>query len=293
MNKTVDWTHLDFTDSDSATWIEKESGLDDIISGALIDQESRPRSVQYENGVMVILRGVNLNPGEQLEDMISIRLWLEKDRVISTSRRRLKSVEGIHKEIESGQGPETPGEFLTLLAQNLSDRINDAIEEIEKSLEYVEENLDERMTLSRNSPFSVLRRQSARIRRYLAPQREALDRLSKITDSVFSADDLANFREQANRLTLILEDLDLVRERTMVAQEEFLGILAHQQNERMLLLSIVAAIFLPLSFLTGLMGMNVAGLPGLENESAFWILVILMLAVAGAIMALFRYKKWY
>jgi zinc transporter len=293
MNKTIDWTHLDFSDPESATWVEQESGLDDMITGALLEQESRPRSVQYENGVMVILRGVNLNPGEQVEDMISIRLWLEKDRVISTSRRRLESVEGIRKEFESGQGPATPGEFLTLLVQNLSDRINDSIEQIEKSLEYVEENLDERVTLSRNSPFSVLRRQSARIRRYLAPQREALDRLSRIADSVFSADDLANFREHANRLTLILEDLDLVRERTMVAQEEFLGILAHQQNERMLLLSIVAAIFLPLSFLTGLMGMNVAGLPGLENEAAFWILVIMMLAVAGAIMALFRYKKWY
>jgi len=78
-----------------------------------------------------------------------------------------------------------------------------------------------------------------------------------------------------------------------VAQEEFLGIMAHEQNTRMLVLSIVAAIFLPLSFLTGLMGMNVAGLPGLENEWAFAILVVIMLILTGLILWIFKIKKWF
>jgi zinc transporter len=144
-----------------------------------------------------------------------------------------------------------------------------------------------------NSPFSVLRHQTARIRRYLAPQKEALDRLSRTTDPIFSADDKARFTEQAKRITLFLEDLDLVRERAMVAQEEYLGIVAHEQNARMLVLSIVAAVFLPLAFLTALMGMNVAGLPGMENPWAFWILLVLMLLSAGIILVLFRIKRWF
>ena len=125
----------------------------------------------------------------------------------------------------------------------------------------------------------------------MAPQREALDRLSKIPDSALSADDQMDLREQVNRLQLIVEELDLIRERAMVAQEEFLGIVAHEQNSRMFLLSIVAAIFLPLSFLTGLMGMNVAGLPGMENEWSFWVLVVLMTLLSGIILMLFRIKK--
>jgi zinc transporter len=60
----------------------------------------------------------------------------------------------------------------------------------------------------------------------------------------------------------------------------------------MLVLAIVSAIFLPLSFLTGLMGMNVAGLPGTENPWSFWILVGLMTGVAAVILVLFRIKKW-
>jgi len=57
-------------------------------------------------------------------------------------------------------------------------------------------------------------------------------------------------------------------------------------------LSIVAAIFLPLSFLTGLMGMNVAGLPGTENPWSFWILVLLMLLVTALILVSVRARRW-
>ena len=60
----------------------------------------------------------------------------------------------------------------------------------------------------------------------------------------------------------------------------------------MYLLAMVSAIFLPLSFLTGLFGMNVAGLPGLENPNAFNWLMFMMLAIGGVIMAVFWYKKW-
>ena len=121
---------------------------------------------------------------------------------------------------------------------------------------------------------------------------EALDRLSRGTDSLFGTEEMIDLREQLNRLTLGLEDLDLVRERALVAQEEFLGMLAHEQNTRMLLLSIVAAVFLPLSFLTGLFGMNVAGLPGLEYPGSFILIVVLMLGVSGLILWFLHRQKW-
>ena len=293
MTQTLNWKYLDYSDPDDAHWIRNESGISGIIADAMLDADSRPRTLHTDNGVLVILRGVNLNPGSSIEDMISIRVWVEPDLIITTSRRKLRSVDQIDSAIKAGRGPKNAGEFLGMLTESLGDYINEAIESIEESLDSAEDNVSDSATIARNSPFSVLRRQTARIRRYLAPQKEALDRLSRSTDLLFSADDKARFSEQANRLTLLLEDLDLVRERAMVAQEEFLGIVAHEQNARMFVLSIVAAVFLPLSFLTGLMGMNVAGLPGLEYPGAFWVLVVLMLICSGIILALFRIKKWF
>lgn len=293
MTHALNWKHLDFSETEDANWIRQESGLSDIVADALVDSDSRPRMLQTEQGVLLILRGVNLNPNSAIEDMVSVRVWVEHDRVISTSRRQLNSIRELSSAHKAGKGPQTPTEFLTELIERLGDFITEAIERIEGILDAAEENVSDSAVIARNSPFSILRRQTARIRRYLAPQREALDRLSRITDPMLSAQDKAEVHEQANRLTIILEDLDLVRERAMVAQEELVSIVAHEQNARMFVLSIVAAIFLPLSFLTGLMGMNVAGLPGLTDEWAFWILVALMLAIAAVILLLFRIKKWF
>ncbi len=75
-------------------------------------------------------------------------------------------------------------------------------------------------------------------------------------------------------------------------QGELQNRLAEKQNARMFVLSIVAAIFLPLSFLTGVFGMNVAGLPGLEYPNAFNILTGSMLVLAIALVAYMRWKKW-
>jgi len=286
------WINIDFSDAEAADWAWNGSGLDDSIVGVMLDTESRPRTLQQANGVLTTLRGVNLNPGARLEDMISVRSWLEPGRVVTASRRCLRSLTEIRQSIAQGTGPASPPQLLVDLIERLNHYIGEGIEQIEENIDRAEDEATRDSSLNRSSAFNRLRRQTAQIRRYLSPQREALDRLARVTDSIFDAAQMIELREQLNRLTLGLEDLDLVRERALVAQEEFLGLLAHEQNSRMLVLSIVAAIFLPLSFLTGLMGMNVAGLPGTENSWSFWILVLLMLAAAATILVIFRRRKW-
>ena len=293
MSESFSWLHINFSDPEGVRRVEAEPGIDEVIEHALLDEDSRPRALVTPEGTLLILRGVNLNAGSDVEDMISIRVWARPHRVVSAARRRLRSVEAMKAEADSGKGASSGGEFLCQLIQRLGDYMGEAVEEIEAKLEDAENQVAETGAIARNSPFSVIRRQCARIRRYLGPQREALVQLLKAPGELLGAEEIAIVREETNRLTLILEDLDLVRERAMVSQEEFLGIVAHEQNARMLLLSIVAAIFLPLSFLTGLMGMNVAGLPGTVNEYAFSLLVALMVLVAGGILLLFRAWRWF
>ena len=100
-------------------------------------------------------------------------------------------------------------------------------------------------------------------------------------------------REQSDRITRYVEDLDLARERTIVLQEEILNRIAQEQNSRTYVLTIVAAIFLPLSFLTGVFGMNVAGLPGTTDTGAFLYLSLGMACVAIGSIICMRLKKWF
>ena len=88
------------------------------------------------------------------------------------------------------------------------------------------------------------------------------------------------------------EIVDAVRERAALAQEELLSVVSEQMNERMYVLSLVAAVFLPLGFFTGLMGINVGGMPGVEDSEAFWVIVAICIAVMLALGVVFRWKKW-
>ncbi len=286
------WIHLDVHDDRSREWLESRSRLDPTIVDTLLADETRPRSFATESGLLVVLRGVNTNPGSDPEDMVSIRLWIEGNRIISTRRRKLLSVTDLRESLGRGAGPTSPGQFLCALIARLADRIGDFIDDIESRVGQAEESMDDTEQTEFRHTITTLRQQVALVRRYLAPQRDALDRLYKQPGGWLSDADHRDLRDEADRITRYIEDLDLARERTMVLREEFLGQLAQEQNSRMYVLSVVAAVFLPLSFITGLLGMNVGGIPGIENPRGFLASLAVMVVSGIGLLAFFRAKKW-
>ena len=74
------WLHLDYTENAAGEWLNRESGVDPVMVEALTAEETRPRSLVAHGGMLVILRGVNLNPGAEPDDMISLRCWIEAKR---------------------------------------------------------------------------------------------------------------------------------------------------------------------------------------------------------------------
>lgn len=286
------WAHFDIAGAGARHWLETGSGLSVPISAALLAEDTRPRSAPSQDGLLVILRGINLNPGAEPDDMVSVRIWLEADRIFSVRRRPLRVSADIRAAIEARRGPRSPAGFLCRLVEQLADRIGEAVEELDEGIDVLEDAADDDDLLATRARLSELRRQTAQMRRFLAPQRDALEHLIRQPGPMLSAADHLLLREQADRMQRFIEDLDLIRERSLVAQEEFLGRIAHEQNERIYVLSVVAAIFLPLTFLTGLMGMNVGGMPGIDSRFGFAVTTLLMVALALAVAWYFRRRRW-
>ena len=286
------WLHLDVAEKRPIKWMRATLGLDRVVVEALNADETRPRSLNIGDGLLAVLRGVNMNPGEDPEDMASIRLWIERDRVVSTRRRKLLSVQDLRDQLQQGMGPKTAGELLASLIGRLADRIGDFFDTIEENLSSIEEAESDEAVQTRRRSLAVLRRQVASVRRFVAPQRDALDRLYRNPGALLSDAEANSLREEADRVTRYLEDLDLARERAVVLQEELLSEVAQQQNTRMYVLSVVAAIFLPLTFVTGLLGMNVGGLPGVDSPLGFGIALVVMVATSAAMLIYFRFRKW-
>lgn len=285
------WAHLDWQDPAARDWMSNQTWLNSSVREALLEEDTRPRVEEYADGIMINLRGVNLNEGSDAEDMISIRVWLDEHRILSTRRRRMRTPAEIHESLQVGKGPVNCGDFLHRLVERLNFHIMPVVDQLEEDIDAAEERYVQSVQGYRGE-FGALRRRTARIRRYLAPQRDVLERISRLNSPVLSDADRMHIREATDEVTRLLEDLDLARERAMVAQEELTNRLTQQQNDRIYILSLVAAIFLPLSFLTGVFGMNVAGLPGLEDPEAFLFVSGVMAGLAVFIVLLFRWRKW-
>ncbi|MBY4678944.1 zinc transporter ZntB [Marinobacterium arenosum] len=286
------WIHLDYADSQAADWLVRDAGIDPLVAQALLDEDTRPRAHDYPGGVLLALRGVNLNPGEDPEDMVAIRLWLESGRIISTRKRQLLSIADIRASLLAGKGPRTPGGVMVTLSKLLIGRMSAVIDQIEEQTTELEELMLESTTVQARDQLSQLRRKIIALKRYLSPQREALEELQQMDAELFNDIDRMGLRESNDRLMRYIEDLNEARERAAVLHEETINRATDLMNQRMYVLSLVAAIFLPLGFLTGLLGINVGGIPGSDYPWAFLIFLVILTVTTAGIYWFFKVRRW-
>lgn len=287
------WLHFDYSDAEAQDWIRRCSGLNEVAADGLLDLDHRPHVLTRANNLLLVLRGVNLNEGASPEDMVSLRVWTNGKVLISTRKRMLASTQDILENLDSHSGPLSVSELMVCWVDRVIARMNDTINVLEDDVSEIEEALFDAEPNELRSVLLRIRQQCIGIRRYIAPQREALNKLVSEPLSWLSDIDRLTLRSIADRQVRYVEDIDAIKERANMVKEELLSRVSEQLNNRSYVLTVVAAIFLPLGFFTGLMGVNVAGMPGLENEMAFWLVVGICLGCTGLLGAYFYLKKWF
>lgn len=285
------WIHIQ-SDAIDAEQTMADLGLSKSVSDSLLALETRPKTLQIEGGLLIYLRGINTNPDADPEDMVSLRLWLTEKGIVSSRRkgRKLLSVQDVKNDIEQGAKINSVGDLLLEIIERVVVRISEMVDILDEELVAFETS--ESMDIQARQRLSAVRRQAAAIRRYLAPQRDALDTLYR-SNQFLTSDQAFTLRELSDRTTRYVEDLDLARERALVLQDELRNRIAEKQGMVLYVLSLVTAIFLPLSFLTGVFGMNVGGLPGIDNPEAFNVLTFSMIALVAVLGGFMIWKRWF
>lgn len=154
----------------------------------------------------------------------------------------------------------------------------------------MEDAILEKEQAALRTELSQVRRMIIGLRRYLVPQRELLSRLQNERVEWLSDVDRLHLREATECVIRSVEDLDAARDRATLAQEELNARLSEQMTRTIYVMSIVATIFLPLGLITGLLGINVGGIPGAETTWAFTFVCILLLAMAAVVYFIFKRK---
>ncbi len=295
------WVHLDFRDPEAIRWIRTHV-TDSQAAETLLADETRPRSVAIGDRLLISLRGVNLNPESDPEDMVSVRMWLGLDIMVTTRHRRILAMTEAREHLAAGKGPRDTGGFLTFIAERLMqrmgptlDQLADTVDDLENAIVETDDgdkapNMDSGELRRR---LSQVRRQTIELRRYLAPQRDAMNRLQAEVVPWLSAAHKAQLRETGDHITRYVEDMDALRDRGAVVQDELRNRISEDMNRTMYVLTVVAAVLLPLSFVTGLLGINVDGMPGAKDAPmAFWLVTGGLGVVAAIQLWLFRRLRW-
>ncbi|WP_109261533.1 zinc transporter ZntB [Hyphobacterium indicum] len=285
------WVQLQRENHEAMDWLENESGLDGFILDALTADDTRPRCTVHGDGTILNLRGVNLHEGAEPEDMISLRLWVDKHRVIGVWRRPLHAVADLMASLDRGVAPVSPGDLVAKLALRLVDRMEPLVADLHEQMDGMEELLDHPEATFERRILADLRRQTILLRRFIAPQRDALNTLAIEDLDWLTERDRSRIREAGDKTTRVTEELESVRERAAIVHDQLLDLRAEQMHRYTLLLSVVAAIFLPLTLLTGILGINVGGIPGADSPWGFWIVVSGLTLIGLMLLAVFRKLK--
>ncbi|MFJ3471208.1 zinc transporter ZntB [Pseudomonas sp. NPDC090201] len=288
------WLHWDRSHPQTQTWLRTASGLSEFVCDLMLEENTRPRLLPLPDDEMLLfLRGVNLNPGAEPEDMVSVRIFAAAQRVISLRLRSLRATDELIDLLNAGKGPKSASELLVYLAQLLTDKVQAVVSELTELVDDMEDRIDaDERYMPEHGNMVHIRRRAAGMRRFLAPQREIYAQLTRSRLPWFVEDDSDYWNELNNSLTRYLEELELTRERVGLVLEAEDRRLNERMNRTMYRFGIITGIFLPMSFITGLLGINVGGMPGADSPWGFMIACLVMIVLGVGQIWWFKRLRW-
>jgi len=259
--------------------------------------------VEHSGGLFLSFRGADYNSGKPTEDMVVVRAWCSETLLVTASRRETRSAADLNAKLTSSPGLEQDGGLLLLsFAKRLAVHLIPLSSALEFDLDELEDKLvtgtvDDHKLHDRD--LSELRREGLQLRRRilgarrgLLPQLELLDDLEENLPAMLSREvHGVPIQEARLRFARVMEQIEAKRERVALLAEEVVALQSESTNHRTYVFTVVAGVFLPLGLLTGLLGVNVGGVPGVDDPAAFWWLCLLLLALGIGLWIPLRVRR--
>ena len=285
------WVHLSTTEEKAQTWLRDEAQLSDFVVEALTATETRPRCDGFDGGALINLRGRSSEEMTSTDPLASVRIWAVEGRVFSVTRKPLYAVAAVEEEVEAGEISD-PGDLIAAFATAITTDLDPKVADLGDELDDCEEDLDANRVFEQRRIVTKVRVAAIGFRRFLQPQRAALEKLATLPCDWLEDDDRLHLNAAADRAARMAEELESIRERASLVHDALTDLRAEQIDTRGLVISIVAMVFLPLTFITGLYGMNVP----LPYQQAPWMFDAIMgvcAAISAGVVIYFVQRHWF
>ena len=294
------WIHLERDDPAAADWLNQNGGLDPVVSEALLAEESRPRVEAVDDGLLIILRSVcATSPDDERQslsehDLVPLHLWIDGSRVISLRDKGhyITALRDIRRALHAGKGPGKAGDLLARIGDKLVRDLEPVLDGMDEEVDQLDEMILHGEAREVRERLKLLRRRSVQLRRYLAHQRDALTRLEHEDSTWITERDQVRLREVTDKLMRFIEYLDSIRDRTTILHDDLSTVISERIARNSNRLAALAALLLPPSVVAGLFGMNVGGIPGVNDSWAFEVVVAFVAVSSVATLWFLKKVNW-
>ena len=274
--------------------IGQESALNALVVEDIVNTEGRPKVDEYEDYIFIILKMLNPNgEGKILKEHVA--LVLRPGQVFLYQEIEADVFDGVRSRIEqhSGRIRSRGADYLFFaLIDAIVDHYFLVLETISDQLDSLELEIYRDPHPDTLYKIQQLRKDVIKIRGWMAPARELINRLIETESSLITRDTRLFLRDIHDHTTEINETLHIHREMVFGLMEIYMSNVSNKMNEVMKVLTIMASIFIPLTFLAGIYGMNFRYMPELEWEYGYYGVLGLMLVIFVIMILYFKKKRW-
>ena len=288
----VTWVDLDLRDNDTADWIEHESGLSAEVKHSMLKSDELSRREVYDDGMLICIHTQKIQPTAGQNDSQSSRIWIEPDRLITVRSEASSAMNALRAAAQDNTKHWEPYQILVFLLRANLRRFEPFISNIFSKTTKLEDQILDAEDEFVDDELNVIRLQTIRARRHLVTLRNLLAFVTADDSLPISKNELQALESARRQVLGYLESLEECQERAQLLQDQIETRMADRLNRITYNLNILATVFLPLSFVTGLFGMSVAGIPDAHNPRAFAIICLIMLIIAVASWLLLRWRRW-
>ena len=292
--KGITWINVDgLQDIKLFEDIGKLFGLHPLVLEDILNTDQRPKIEDYGDYIYIVLKTFY---GHESKDLLSdqVSLILGKDFILSFQEKESGLFDSIKDKISKNKG-RIRKEGADYLAHAIIDNIVDnyfiVLENLEEKIEYLEDDLVKKTTPATLETIHILKRELIGLRKSLWPLREAISSLERSDSPLINKSTVVYFKDIYDHTIAIIDTVETFRDMLSGMLDIYLSTISNRLNEVMKVLTIIATIFMPLTFLAGVYGMNFKYMPELEFRWGYFGVLAIMLVVALLMLRYFKKRS--
>jgi magnesium transporter len=293
---TVSWINIDGLHE--VEILEKLGGqfeLHPLMLEDILNTDQRPKHEDFEKHIFIVIKMLSFDEQAQSLDSEQVSLVLGKNFVISFQERIGDVFEPIRERIRNGKGrirKMGPDYLMYSLLDAIVDNYFAILEKLGDKIEAVEEELVGDPAERTLQQIHFLKKEMIFLRRSVWPLREVISGLERNESPLIKDTTDAYLRDIYDHTVQVIDTVETFRDMVSGMLDTYLSSLSNRMNSIMKVLTIIATIFIPLTFVAGLYGMNFKDMPELKWRWGYPAVLLVMALIAGAMLVYFKRKKW-